>query len=55
MHKNCNNCQYHNHYNNRTDILLLPFYFSYTTLYPPPLLHKNKKSLPGCPEAPGRQ
>ena len=54
MHKNCNNSQYHNHYNNGTDILLLPFYFSYTTLYPPFYSIKTK-SLPGCPEAPGRQ
>ena len=46
MHKNCNNSQYHNHYNNGTDILLLPFYFSYTTLYPPFYSIKTKKVSP---------
>ncbi len=50
MHKNCNNSQYHYHYNNRTDTTLTPLYIPFTPpftpLYPQPLPHKNKKISP---------
>ena len=46
MHKNCNNSQYHNHYNNETDIVFPPLLLLLYYPLPPFLLHKNKKVSP---------